>query len=166
MSIIGPEPEEVGDSQPADSDLAAIAALSTTPYGRSLLELANQSALATPLAADPAFINGFAPRTASIIADTGTTYTPVLTDAGDIVTLSDAAATTLTLPRDSDVAFPVGTVITFVQIGAGQVTATAGTGVTLRSPGPTNKFRAQWSSVSAMKIAADTWLIAGDLAAT
>lgn len=34
-----------GDFQPLDSDLTAIAALSTTTYGRSLLTLANQAAL-------------------------------------------------------------------------------------------------------------------------
>lgn len=36
-------------SQPADSDLTAIAALTTTSYGRSLLTLANQAALVTAL---------------------------------------------------------------------------------------------------------------------
>ncbi len=102
----------------------------------------------------------------TIVADTGGTYTPVLTDSGKLVTLSDAGAIALTLPQDSDVAFAVGTQITFVQIGAGQVTVSAGTGATLNSPGPTNKFRAQWSTVTAVKRAANTWVIMGDLAAS
>lgn len=107
-----------------------------------------------------------APLTKAIVADTGVAYTPVLTDAGKVVTLDDAAAIALTLPQDSDVAFPVGTEITFLQIGAGQVTASAGTGATLNSPGPTNKFRAQYSAVTAFKRAANTWVIMGDLAAS
>jgi Head binding len=37
--------DPVGSYQPLDSDLTAIAALGTTPYGRSLLTLANQAAL-------------------------------------------------------------------------------------------------------------------------
>ena len=41
--------------QPLDSDLTAIAALSTTSYGRSLLELANAAALATSVATQTAF---------------------------------------------------------------------------------------------------------------
>lgn len=36
---------DAGDFQPIDADLTAIAALSTTAYGRSLLELADQAAL-------------------------------------------------------------------------------------------------------------------------
>jgi len=48
-------------SQPLDSDLTAIAALSTTTYGRSLLTLASASALASTLATDTAFSSRFAP---------------------------------------------------------------------------------------------------------
>lgn len=47
--------------QPLDSDLTAIAALTTTPFGRSLLELANAGALA----GDAAFSSRYAPRPAS-----------------------------------------------------------------------------------------------------
>lgn len=103
---------------------------------------------------------------ATIVADTGTTYTPVLSDTGKIVTLSDGSATTLTLPLDATAPIQSGASITFIQLGAGQVTAVAEGGVTLRSAGPTNKFRAQYSVVTAIKLGANTWLICGDLAAT
>ena len=49
--------------QPADSDLTAIAALSTTSYGRSLLELANAAALATSVATQTAFSSQYVPST-------------------------------------------------------------------------------------------------------
>ena len=65
---------------------------------------------------------------------TGTSYTLALTDAGKDVRCTNAAAVTLTVPPNSSVAFTVGSVVLFSQGGAGAVTATAGSGVTLRSP--------------------------------
>jgi hypothetical protein len=63
-------------------------------------------------------------------AQTGTTYTTVLSDANGCVTMSNAAANTATLPPNSAVAYPVGTVLTFEQLGAGQTTVSPGAGVT------------------------------------
>lgn len=104
-----------------------------------------------------------APANQTINAQTGTTYTPVLTDASKIVTLSNASAITVTLPQDSDVAFPTGSRIDFIGIGAGLVTFAAGTGATLNGT-PSLVSRAQWSGVTAVKRAANTWVILGDLA--
>jgi len=99
----------------------------------------------------------------AINAQTGTTYTTVLADGGKLVTLSNASAITLTIPPNSSVAYPVGTKLDFIQIGAGQVTVAGGTGVTVNST-PTLKFRAQHSGASCIKIATDTWQLVGDLA--
>jgi len=101
----------------------------------------------------------------AINAQTGTTYTTVLADGGKLVTLSNASAITLTIPPNSSVAYPVGTKLDFIQIGAGQVTVAGGTGVTVNST-PTLKFRAQHSGASCIKIATDTWQLVGDLAAS
>lgn len=98
-----------------------------------------------------------------INAQTGTTYTTVLSDAGKLVTLSNASAITLTIPPNSSVAYPIGTRIDFIQIGAGQVTVAGGIGVTVNST-PTLKFRAQHSAASCIKIGTDTWQLVGDLA--
>lgn len=101
----------------------------------------------------------------SINAQTGTTYTTVLADGGKLVTLSNASAITLTIPPNSSVAYPIGTKLDFIQIGAGQVTVAGGTGVTVNST-PTLKFRAQHSGASCVKIATDTWQLVGDLASS
>ena len=53
---------------------------------------------------------------------TGTTYSFALTDGGATVTASNAAASTYTLPQTSTVAFPIGTRIKLVNLGAGAVT--------------------------------------------
>lgn len=92
-------------------------------------------------------------------------YSLVLADAGKLVEISNASANTLTVPLNSSQAFPTGTQINFVQTGAGQTTLTPTGGVTLNGT-PTLKLRAQWSSVTLIKRATDTWLAIGDLAAS
>ncbi len=100
----------------------------------------------------------------NINAQTGTTYTLVLTDSSKLVTLSNASAITMTVPPNSSVAFPIGTGIDLAQIGAGQVTVAQGSGVTV-SATPGLKFRAQYAGATLVKTATDTWLLFGDLAA-
>jgi hypothetical protein len=91
-------------------------------------------------------------------------YTLVLSDAGKMVEVSNASANTLTVPPNSSVAFPVGTIIDILQTGAGQTTITAGSGVTINSAIGL-KMRAQWSPASLIKRATDTWVALGDLSA-
>lgn len=101
----------------------------------------------------------------SINTQTGTTYTPVLTDDAKLITLNNGSAITLTIPPNSSVAYPIGTQLEFIQIGAGQVTVAGGAGVTVNST-PTLKLRTQHSQASCIKIASDTWQLFGDLAAS
>lgn len=96
-------------------------------------------------------------------AQTGTTYTLILTDAGKMVTLSNASAITLTIPTNASVAFPVNTRIDLLQYGAGQVTV-SGAGVTIYSSGSKLKLTGQYSGASLWKKATDTWVLIGDLA--
>ena len=80
--------------------------------------------------------------------------------------MSNAAAITLTLPQDSDATVVVGSYVDLYQLGAGQVTVVAGTGATLRVSGLTAKARAQYSRLVVQKVSANTWVLAGDLAAS
>ena len=97
-------------------------------------------------------------------AQTGTTYTLVLTDSAKFVTLSNASAITATVPPNSSVAFPTGTQVNLMQLGAGQVTVAAGAGVTLRSAGTLVKTSAQYAVATLLKIDTDTWVLVGNLA--
>ena len=99
-------------------------------------------------------------------AQTGTTYTLVAGDVGKLVTLSNASAITLTFPQDSDATIAVGAYGDLMALGAGQVTGVAGTGATLRVSGLTAKSRAQYARMGWQKIAANTFVIFGDLAAS
>ena len=95
---------------------------------------------------------------------TGTTYTFVIGDRGKYVTMDNGSAQTVTVPPNSSVAFPVGTQIQVIGLGAGEVTMAAGSGVTLRYT-PGLKLRAQYSSCTCIKIATDEWVLVGDLEA-
>ena len=101
----------------------------------------------------------------AINAQTGTTYTTVLADDGKLITADNGSAIALTIPPNSSVAYGLGTQINIMQLGAGQVTITAGAGVTLRSAGNKLKTNAQYAVATCAKIATDTWVVVGNLSA-
>ena len=101
---------------------------------------------------------------AVINAQTGTTYTLVLTDVAKIVTLTNAAAITLTVPPESSVAWPTGTTIVLAQLGAGTVTVAAGAGVTINSAGSALDIGEQYGVATLVKTGTNTWLLFGNLA--
>jgi hypothetical protein len=51
-----------------------------------------------------------------------------------------------------------------LQVGTGQVTIAGASGVTVNST-PGLKLRAQWSSVTLLKRASDSWIVFGDTSA-
>ena len=116
-----------------------------------VLTAAEQNALATAMIA--------------INAQTGTSYTTVLTDDGKLITVSNASANTLTIPPNSSVAYGIGTQINIAQLGAGTVTITAGAGVTLNSDGAKLKLNAQYAVATCVKTDTNTWFVVGNLKA-
>ena len=102
----------------------------------------------------------------AINAQTGTTYTTVLTDDGKLITADNASPIALTIPPASSVAYGIGTQINIMQMDAtGTVTITAGAGVTLRSDGAKLKTNAQYAVATCLKIASDNWVVVGNLKA-
>jgi hypothetical protein len=102
-------------------------------------------------------------------SQTGATYTFVLTDNGKLVTASNASAQTYSIPTNANVAFPIGTQINLIQIGAGQVTVqavTSGTTTVLSNAATAAapKCRNQYAALTCIKVATDTWYIIGDIA--
>lgn len=101
----------------------------------------------------------------AINAQTGTTYTAVLSDDGKLITLNNAAAITFTVPLNSSVAFGIGTQINLMQLGAGQVTISPTGGVTIRSGGSKLKTKEQYAVATIVKIGTDEWVAVGNLSA-
>ena len=97
-------------------------------------------------------------------AQTGTSYTLVLTDVAKVISLTNAAAITLTVPTNATVAFPIGTQILLYQGGAGQVTV-GGAGVTLRSQGGKLKIGGQYGVAGLLKVNTDEWVMFGNVTA-
>lgn len=109
-----------------------------------------------------AALDAKAPATVTANVQTGTTYTLVLADAGRVVEMSNASANTLTVPPNSAVAFPIGTLIEVYQVSTGQTTIAGGSGVTLRAPNGA-KLASQYATASLRKRGTDEWVVAGDL---
>jgi hypothetical protein len=99
----------------------------------------------------------------NINAQTGTAYTLVAEDLGYLVTLDNASAVTLTVPTDT-VPFAVGSMVTILQRGVGQVTVAATSPAVVNST-PGLKLRAQWSSAALVKLASNSWVLLGDTVA-
>ena len=91
-------------------------------------------------------------------------FTLAPADACDIVEVNKATAVTVTVPPFLSVPFPVGTRVDIVQVGAGQVTVAAGSGVTVRTS-ETLLLAGQWAAASLYKRAADEWVLVGNLEA-
>lgn len=92
-------------------------------------------------------------------------YTLAISDAGKLITASHSGtAITVTVPDGSSVAFPVGTHIDIARLGVAEVTIVGASGVTVNGT-PGLKLRAQYSAATLIEVAADLWLLVGDLSA-
>ena len=99
------------------------------------------------------------------IAQKTASYTlAALTERDSMIEMNSASATTLTVPTNATIAYPVGTSIDVLRVGAGAVDVAAAAGVTINAT-PGLKLRAQWSSATLIKRATDTWVLVGDLSA-
>lgn len=112
-------------------------------------------------ATTPMQIQGYRPTN----LQTGTTYTLALSDTGQLVTLNNASAITLTVPTNASVAFATNTEIDLAQLGAGQVTIAGAGGVTITSYSSNLKLAGQGAGATLKKIAINTWLLVGNLSA-
>jgi hypothetical protein len=92
-------------------------------------------------------------------------YTLVLTDAGKTILHpdSDNNARTFTIPANGSVAYPVGTVITFVNMKNTVTIAITTDTMYLAGPGTTgSRTLAEYGVATAVKLTSTTWLISGN----
>ena len=89
-------------------------------------------------------------------AQTGVSYSFVLTDFTKLVTTSNAGAVAVTLPLESSVAWPAGTQLRILNIGAGTVTVAGAVGVTISG---TPLTLAQYKGANLIKTGTNTWVM-------
>jgi hypothetical protein len=96
-------------------------------------------------------------------------YTAALADQYQVLEIMNkATAIAFNIPTNASVAFPIGTVITVLNIGVGTCTikaVTSGT-TTVLSAGATaaQPTLAQYKSAACIKTATDTWYVVGAIA--
>jgi hypothetical protein len=97
---------------------------------------------------------------------TTTTLSSPLTYRDTLVAIAGAFSVTVDADSTNSILFPVGTTLSFYQsVGTGGASIVQGAGVTLLAT-PGLIFRDRYSSVSITKVAANTWLVFGDLKAS
>jgi len=157
-----------------NADVNASAAIDKTKIAGTAVTLTDSGTITSAMIADSTIVDGDLSSSANIaqgkIADILTnaqaaSYTLVLADKNKIVEMGVGSANDLTVPPNSSVAFPIGSQIQVLQTGTGKTRILAGAGVTVNAT-PGVYLRAQWSGVTLLKRASDTWVATGDLSAT
>ena len=133
-----------------------------TLVGRATTDTLTNKTLTTPTITTPKIAIGYSAKTAA--------YTVASGDEGYLFSMNNAATAQFNIPVDATFNFAIGTEIHFVWItGAGQPTigATTPATTTVISTGATSatpKLRVVNSAATAIKLAANSWLVVGDLA--
>ena len=113
-----------------------------------------------------AMFNGLV--TFTVDADATVDYTAVLDDAYQVlVPMNKATAVAFKIPTNASVAFPIGTVITVLNKGAGLCTISAVTPgtTTILSGGATaaSPTLTQYKTAACIQTAADVWYVVGGI---
>jgi hypothetical protein len=91
-------------------------------------------------------------------------YTATITDAGALVEFNSSSPLSFLIPTDATLNFDIGTQISVLQTGSGQLTVSAADPLTTTINGtPGTKLRTQWSSATLIKRGVNLWVITGDL---
>lgn len=99
----------------------------------------------------------------ALLTKSGTSFTFALADAGRWNQTTNGAAVTATVPNSSTVAFPVGSVITIEQNGAGQVTFSPAGGVTIQAYLSATKTAAQYAVATLTYKGSNVWNLSGQV---
>lgn len=100
----------------------------------------------------------------TLTANTQTaSYVLALSDAGKVIEMNSSSSTSVTIPLNSSIAFPIGTVIEVLRLGSGAVSIAATGGVTILSRASLTSIANRYGSVSLRKRATNEWVLVGDL---
>jgi hypothetical protein len=167
------------DGTIVDGDINASAAIAQSKISGLTADLGDKAPLASPTftgtvtvaASGVAFTDGTqtkegVPSRTPIVQKTASYTLSTLTHRDSMIEVDSASATTISIPTDATLNYPIGTTIDILQTNTGQVTIAAVTpGTTTVNSTPGLKLRTRWSSCTLMKRAANTWVVFGDLTA-
>ena len=137
------------------------------PSTTSTISLNNNEGIAGQVltSAGPGATPVWAPAASTIAINTqGGNYTLQLSDASNtLIRMTSSSANSVTIPNDTTANLPVGSAVLISQNGTGQTTIVADAGVTIVSP-ETLKIGKQYGKITAIKVAANSWELEGNLA--
>lgn len=134
---------------------AGSGALQPAPNGRTI---SHASRLASVVAAGETY------GTVALRTQSQAVYTFSHRDAGRVVPFTSGSAVAATVPPSTTTAFPLGTVITVLQQGAGAVTFSPGAGVTInRKSGSALTTGGQYTACQLINTGTDVWTLFGAL---
>jgi hypothetical protein len=105
--------------------------------------------------------------TAMSLSTKVTHYTLALGDHNDntIIVMNVATPNNVTVPPNATAAFPIGSQVEILQLGAGQTTIVAGSGVTVAGT-TTLKLAEQYARCVLLKTDTNVWVVSGEMALT
>ncbi len=110
-------------------------------------------------------LNTLASAVISVNAQTGTAYTPGTAQVGQLTTLNNVAAQTITIPANATTAFAIGDQLNFMLLGTGTATFAAGGTAVIRSAGSKLKLTTQYAVCTVLKWDTDAWIMVGNVTA-
>lgn len=137
---------------------AAVTNIGYTPLNKAGDTATNLLLSATSLSSTSAGYRG-AP-----VNEQDSAYTLTLSDAGNLLRCNSSSAVTYTIPLNSSVAFPAGTVIMFRNVGTGVLTVAVTSGVSLSKAGgaPQGSVAiAQYGLATMVQDATNAWVMSG-----
>jgi sporulation protein YlmC with PRC-barrel domain len=164
------------DGTIVNADINASAAIDKTKISGTAVTLADTGVVTSTMIENDTIVNADIKSNAAIelgkladsTIDTKTgNYTLVLTDKNKFIEMNVGSANTLSIPTDASVNFPIGSQVNITQYGTGKtqvVAVTPGTTSVRSTPGVF--LRAQYSSATLIKRAANEWYLIGDLSAS
>ena len=154
--VIGTEALGLGSNTAV---IGATGQVSATIYGTLNLPGGLSASSGATFAGTVSSDTGYRISSSAINTQTGTTYSVLSTDNGEILTFNNGSAVTVTIPTG----LPVGFNCTAIQLGAGQVGFTAAAGVTLNSYGGLLKLAGQHGAATIISYSSNIYNIAGTL---
>ena len=110
-------------------------------------------------------LNILASSIITVNAQTGTAYTPGTAQVGQLTTLSNVAAQTVTIPANATTAFAIGDQLNFMNLSTGTAPFVAGGTAVIRSAGSKLKLTTQYAVCTVLKIDTDAWVMVGNVTA-